>query len=1237
MHATFVHARNPFHPWKDRTVAPIRRRIKVATAVRRYAVDLSRPTVCLLNGRALVRAEWGRTTVRDGDVLAFVTLPQGGGGSNPLRIILMIALIAFAGWAVGPAGLFGAQGLTGLAAGLVKGAIIFGGMALVNMLMPPPKPNAPQAARDLAAPSPTYSLGAQGNQVRLGQPIPVIYGQHLVYPDFAAQPYAEFQGNEQFLYQLFCVGQGEYQVDALRIEDTAISNFQDVTYEVVPPQGTVTLFPSAVENSVEVSGQELQSSVTVGPYTVNAAGTTVNAIGIDVVCPSGLFYANDYGTLDGRAVVWSVEARPIDDNGTPLGAWAALGAGSESISAATTTPQRRSYRYNVSTGRYEVRLTRTDTKDTSARAGHVVHWVGLRGYRPGAQQYGNVTMLALRMRASNQLSELSSRRVNLTVTRKLPVWSTGGGWSAATATRSIAWAVADMCRNLDYGAGLPDSQIDLAGLETLAATWAGRGDELNVVVDSRMSFWEALTGAARAGRALPLRQGGVVRLVRDAAATVPVAMFSPRNIRRGTFKVEYLLATDETTDSAVAEYWDATVWAPRTVEAVLPGGTNTRPAKLRGLFGVTNRAQAWREAMFAAAQNRWRRKLISFATELEGFIPTYGDLISVSHDMPSWGQAGDIVAWDPATRTATLSEPVAFATGTHYIALRRRDGSFAGPYVATAGADAERVVLASAPDFAPYTGTAEERTHFVFGAGEAYRQRARVIALRPRGETVELLAVNEDDQVHSADGGSPPAPPGATVPPPPPTVPEIANALNVVQGGPPEAPDLALAWSPAPGAAFYLVEHAFSPPKDAPKSVSAIARADRTATVTLSAHGYAEGDAVEIAGAAQGAYNGFHTIFEVTANSFKFPVFGAPATPATGTITAKKVNASWTRVGEPVLSNFRLNVPPGENLVRVAPIGAARGRYVSWGGTVAGSSAVQPPPQLDSLAATGLRTSIILTWNQGGYAYADRTEVLRNTVNNSGGAQVIGSVRGPVGIYEDAVGAPNLTYYYWVRQVSRAGQQGTLSAVASATTGQLVSGDLGDGQIVASKVAANAIVAGKIAANALTVGDGVMQNAYVGTLQIAGQAVTIPVGGGFLGAINFPFSIVYGANDVVVDIAVASITSTGAPIVVSTSFAITLKYGDINFGHIEGAPVTFQLVLDGNVIYETPPTATYNGLSGWQPLYIDKAFSLLSQPGSGGRTYKLRARWQGACANYPGFTAYLQFSAGILLLLETKR
>ena len=81
-------------------------------------------------------------------------------------------------------------------------------------------------------------------------------------------------------------------------------------------------------------------------------------------------------------------------------------------------------------------------------------WGSLRAYLVGSNAYGDLTLLALRMRASNNLSSLASRKINAIVTRKLPTW-TGSAWTAPVATANPAWALADIAR-ASYGAGLLD-------------------------------------------------------------------------------------------------------------------------------------------------------------------------------------------------------------------------------------------------------------------------------------------------------------------------------------------------------------------------------------------------------------------------------------------------------------------------------------------------------------------------------------------------------------------------------------------------------------------------------------------------------------------------------------------------------------------------------------------------------------------------------------------------------------
>ena len=847
------------------------------------APDWQIPYVAFLDGKPVLRADW-ELVPEDNQSLAFIeisALPQGGGGggSDALRVVLIIAVMVMApqiGVLMGP-GMFGA-GVMGLSAATWSAAVSMVGVALVNALIPPPKPTTPQQQAALAAPSPTYSLQAQGNMGRLDSAIPEHFGRMVAYPDFAAKPYSEYSGNEQYVYELLCVGRGYYDIEAYRIEDTPMDNFDDITREVIPPGGSVTLFPTNVISSSQVAGQELvcfgatynqpaSTVVTVtktahglangssiyletttgtlpsGDYTVvsvptadtftvsaalattsggvtvsswfggfmaSASGQNANYLGLDVVASKGLFYANDDGSLSPMSAYVSFEARTVDAVGTPTSGWVSLTAGSvysawsswtyqsgtgpgaaastalieytntigdpgydqyhyynfrtrilttgTVISGATTTPQRVSWRYPVTLGRYEVRGRRTDIANTASRVGHSIVWAGLRAYMPDTRVYGDVTLIALRMRASNNLSSRASTKVNVIATRKLPIWN-GSSWSALTATRSPAMAFAYACKQ----AGLSDAQIDLAGLLALEAITTGRSDYFDGRFDNFLGYWEALSKIAGAVRAKPFMQGGVMRVVRDQASSIPVAMFSVRNIVKGSFGVTYLMPTAETADVVDVKYFDSTSWSQASVRAdlltpaaraaLILAGTSPKPAKV-DLFGVTSRAQAYREGLYQAASNRYRRKIIKFKTEMEGFIPSLGDLIAIQHDMPAWGQGGEVTNWVLGTLTATLSEAVTWGAGTHYIAFRKRDGSMDGPYTVTLGLSAHEVVLGSAPVITPYTGGSEERTHYMFGWGTTWQQPARLLSAKPSGQyTVDIEAVGEDSNVHTADTG----------------------------------------------------------------------------------------------------------------------------------------------------------------------------------------------------------------------------------------------------------------------------------------------------------------------------------------------------------------------------------------------------------------------------------------------------------------------------------------------------
>jgi hypothetical protein len=542
----------------------------------------------------------------------------------------------------------------------------------------------------------------------------------------------------------------------------------------------------------------------IGGFIANAPGTLANVIGLDFILSRGLYHADTgTGALEDATLNVTVEARTLDDLGAPTSVWAVIG--NYTYTARTTTPQRYSERAAVAGARYEVRARRTDVKQTGAEWGHEILWGGLRAYLPETRAFGDITLLALRMRASNNLSNQASRKINVICTRKLPVWN-GTTWSAPVATASIAWAFADACRNTIYGGKLPDSRVDLAALLALDAIWTARGDEFNGRFDSALTLWEALSKIAAAGRAKPFMQGGIVRLARDGAQTLPVALYSMRNIARGSFSLDYILPSDDTADSIDVAYFDRNFWAPRRVPAALPDSATQRPAKIE-LFGVTDRNHAYREGIYQAASNRYRRRMVKFSTEMEGFIPAFGDLIAIQHDMPAWGQVAEVTGWNGATRVLTVSEPLTWGSGNHYIGLRTKSGGVDGPYLVTPGATDTQVVLSVLPAATPYAGADYERTQIAFGWAETWRQLAKVVAVRPRGlYQVEIEAINEDPSVHTAENDVLAPPVQSSQLTTRHTTPGIA--VLTLRASPSDAEKALLTWTPAPGADTYQIEMA---------------------------------------------------------------------------------------------------------------------------------------------------------------------------------------------------------------------------------------------------------------------------------------------------------------------------------------------------------------------------------------------------------------------------------------------
>ena len=714
--------------------------------------------------RSMRRAlNWQRTITRPGDVIAWHEVLED---KDTLRTVLLIAAVVVAWWNPGNYGAL----------------LAFGIQAASAIFLPPTNPQQDAQAQGGSV----YSTSLTGNQARLDQPIWRNCGLTKITPPLAGQMHYEYidpdddgLDADQYLRVPYAIGTGKNDVVRTFIGKTPIDHYQDIKLANYLPPGTQpTQVLCNVLTSTEVTGIELDSGRFAGGYVASQPDRTCASFGLDFAASQGL------GTATGGEVTvsWRVEVREIDRFGRPISTWRIVA--SESRTAATNTPQRWSYKYPLITpARIEVRVARTDVKDTSPGTRSSLQWIGLRGYlEQPAPLNADTAHYELVIRASEQLGAQSQRDVSMLVQAYARTWHPDTGWSCAlgdydsyTATRNPAWYLGDLLADPVWGLGLPDERIDLQGLYDWAQTCDARQDRFDYTFDGSMNAWDAAQLIARAGRARVFRRFGVVTLARDELVTLPVTAFSPRNTVPDSMTSAEKLPTREVADGVIVEYTSNITWDIATIECPCPGFTvtdetdprynpalpkMTRPVfqRLEGIKGATH---AEREGLYEAARMMLRTRSVNCTTEMEGVAVCFADPIRWQPEVGGFGQSGDVAFWNLATLTMGLTEPIDWAgSDTTYLTLMRDDGSLTTAVAVIPGPTPYDVVLPAAPDFELVLDDARrERPKFFIGHLD---QLVRVTSITDGGKTeaeegqegAQLYSIAgfvDDERVHQAD------------------------------------------------------------------------------------------------------------------------------------------------------------------------------------------------------------------------------------------------------------------------------------------------------------------------------------------------------------------------------------------------------------------------------------------------------------------------------------------------------
>lgn len=773
-----IEVTNPFEPFKDTRAYSHPGGLTIRALLEEQYPgfkDFARPTICLVNGHPIGRKPlqdqplcWDDYELKSSDTVNFIAIP-----GDPVTLLYVLY------------------------------AVIVVALVVVVLTMP-----RPQLPGEIPEPDPVYDLKGQRNQNRLSHPIESAYGRCLRYPSYAARPWNSFEGNQQFQYTLYSLGQGEHDIESFQFEDTDISNFADVEYEVYGPGEPATMFPDNVVTSTEVAGVELlgpnePSYAIIGPFSANEPGTQTGFLEVDIVFPAGLYHGLNNGSLGIATIEVLIEYREIDDDGDPVGSGDWLEFFDLIKNLATTNQQRYTLQLAVTPGRYEVRAHRVNAKQTSTSYGNIARWDALRAFLPSTKEYGQITNIAVKARATNNLNDQVAQRFNVWATRKLPIYDLDTEtWSAPTATRNPIWAFCDVFRS-EYGGQLEDTFLDLPALCALADDFDEEERYFDFVFDSGTTVWEAARTIGRVARCIPMLNGSQITLIRDTPKTVPTAVFTPDNIVQGSFEWEIKLANLGDFDGVEVEYIDPTTWKPETVLCLIGDDEGVNPEQIK-LPGCTNRDFAYQEGMYIRSTRLLQRENLTFSTGLEGHIPTYGDLILVSHDLPRWGTSG--IVRSIVGTTVTLSEPVSFGIGTFVIGFRKKDGTLSGPIECTVGSTAFEVILDEAPADSFFFDDIHERPMFLFGPTAEFSKQCLVVGLSPAEDhTVQVNAVVYNEDVFLHDSDTAPAVGSSRVPSSP-NVPVLNCSLLVARWEPTLDGKVRVSWGPAVGARAYRVD-----------------------------------------------------------------------------------------------------------------------------------------------------------------------------------------------------------------------------------------------------------------------------------------------------------------------------------------------------------------------------------------------------------------------------------------------
>lgn len=773
-------------------------------------IDAKQPIVVILDDRLLSVVEWDSICPSPGQIINVKACVSdggggGGGGSNPVQMVAMIAIIAVAIAApyMAPAawGLLTAAGAPTMLGAMMTAGIMMAGSLVISSVFAASNPSTDNslngASGQYSQGSPTYSLSGGSNRMRPYESMPVVMGIHRFFPDLAARPYVEFQGEDQYLHQIFHLGLSRAEFSNWKIGTNPITNYQDYFWSHPNTFGKITDFPGNVDG---IAGADLVQSA--GWIVRTTSGNTYR-IGIDI--EGILYYANDRGGLDNTSVQIRVQYKSsgsstwleptsimAQGNGFIAGhygdynAWIESGeyqqqydgdggwylvwvdtshyetrsrfvagaGGTIIISGSSQTPKRSTLFIDVPIGTYDVRIIRDTADSSDSRLQNKTSWSMLRSYQEDLASYVGQNRIGLTIRASEQLNGAISQ-LSVDASAFATYWD-GSSWVTAKTSNPAHWfmyfAVGDRDPSgaLNFGVGQSIDQLNLPELHSWGLFCDREGLTWDAVLDGSQGCEDILNAIARCGFASPSRASGRLSVIWDERNLPVSGAYGMSNIISGSFEVSYI--TEQLADEIIVRFDNIDRdWIQDEVRVSVPGVTNPTRTSTIDLLGCIRPAMAGKFANYLAAQQHYRKRRIKWDCDFEGFVNRRGDVVLLAHDLTQWAYSGRIVSIDG--KIVTLDRDIPRNGSLEYLMIKKPNGTLTTYTVLPGSEFRDTVELTITPNLQSEHDFVDHM--WFFSPLETPGKKVKILSVKPLSNSrLTIIATDEYPEFYAAWDGS---------------------------------------------------------------------------------------------------------------------------------------------------------------------------------------------------------------------------------------------------------------------------------------------------------------------------------------------------------------------------------------------------------------------------------------------------------------------------------------------------